>query len=56
MRGATASKHGVTPLARVVSWAHVGVDPAVMGIGPINATRKAVSAQIRYDVINIISR
>lgn len=31
-------------LAKIVSWAQAGVDPAVMGTGPIPATRKAVSA------------
>ena len=31
------------PLARVVSWAQAGVDPAIMGTGPIPAVRKAVS-------------
>ncbi len=37
-----ASGRGVTPLARIVSWATVGVDPAVMGAGPIPATRAAL--------------
>lgn len=32
-----------TPLARVVSWAQAGVDPSVMGLGPIPAIQKAVS-------------
>lgn len=31
------------PLARIVSWAQVGIDPAIMGTGPIGAVRKAVS-------------
>jgi acetyl-CoA C-acetyltransferase len=33
-------KHGLTPMARVVGWATVGVDPARMGIGPVPAVRK----------------
>lgn len=33
------------PLARVVSWAQAGVDPAIMGTGPIPAVRKAVRGQ-----------
>jgi acetyl-CoA C-acetyltransferase len=37
-----AAKRGVTPLARIVSWATAGVDPAVMGTGPIPASRKAL--------------
>src|ERR1700759_235552 len=39
---AFAARHGLRPLARVRSFASVGVDPAVMGIGPIPATRKAL--------------
>ncbi|WP_338665069.1 acetyl-CoA C-acetyltransferase [Pararoseomonas sp. SCSIO 73927] len=42
MRGAEASKRGVTPLARIVSWATAGVDPSIMGTGPIPASRKAL--------------
>ena len=37
-----AAKRGVTPLARIASWATAGVDPAVMGSGPIPASRKAL--------------
>ena len=35
--------HGLKPLARLVSYAHAGVDPRLMGIGPVPATRKALS-------------
>jgi acetyl-CoA C-acetyltransferase len=42
MRGAEAAKRGVTPLARIVSWATAGVDPTIMGTGPIPASRKAL--------------
>ena len=37
-----AKKRGLKPLARIVSWATAGVDPAVMGTGPIPASRKAL--------------
>ncbi len=37
-----AQKRGVTPLAKIVSWATTGVDPAVMGIGPVTASKKAL--------------
>ncbi|HEX3664168.1 MAG TPA: acetyl-CoA C-acetyltransferase [Rhizomicrobium sp.] len=37
-----AQKRGLKPLARVVSWAQAGVDPSVMGTGPIPASRKAL--------------
>ena len=37
-----AKKKSIQPLAKIVSWASVGVDPALMGLGPIDAVRKAV--------------
>ena len=37
-----ASRRGITPLARIVSWATAGVDPAIMGTGPIPASRRAL--------------
>lgn len=37
-----AHRRGITPLARVVSWATAGVDPKIMGTGPIPASRKAL--------------
>ena len=42
MSGAEAKKRGLTPLARIVSWATAGVDPALMGSGPIPASRRAL--------------
>ena len=44
MTASEAESRGVTPLARIVSWAHAGVDPAIMGSGPIPASRKALEA------------
>ena len=43
MSAAEASKRGLTPLARIASWASVGVDPAIMGSGPIPASRAALT-------------
>ncbi len=43
MSAAEASKRGLTPLARIASWASVGVDPAIMGSGPIPASRAALA-------------
>jgi acetyl-CoA C-acetyltransferase len=43
MSAAEAEKRGITPLARIVSWATAGVDPAIMGTGPIPASRKALA-------------
>jgi acetyl-CoA C-acetyltransferase len=42
MAAEDAARRGIEPLARVVSWAHAGVDPAIMGTGPIPASRKAL--------------
>lgn len=42
MSEAEASKRGITPMARIVSWATAGVDPQIMGTGPIPASRKAL--------------
>jgi acetyl-CoA C-acetyltransferase len=42
MTAEDAAKRGITPLARIASWATAGVDPAVMGTGPIPASRKAL--------------
>jgi len=42
MTDAEAAKRGLTPLARIVSWATAGVDPALMGSGPIPASRAAL--------------
>jgi acetyl-CoA C-acetyltransferase len=43
MSAAEASRRGLTPLARIVSFATAGVDPAVMGTGPIPSSRKALA-------------
>ncbi|RAI39620.1 acetyl-CoA C-acetyltransferase [Rhodoplanes roseus] len=42
MRRSDAEKAGLPILARIASWAHAGVDPAIMGTGPIPASRKAL--------------
>jgi acetyl-CoA C-acetyltransferase len=42
MSAKEAEKRGLTPLARIASWASVGVDPAIMGSGPIPASRAAL--------------
>ncbi|MCQ8780631.1 acetyl-CoA C-acetyltransferase [Mangrovibrevibacter kandeliae] len=42
MRESEAERRGIRPLARIVSWATAGVDPAVMGTGPIPASRRAL--------------
>lgn len=42
MTAAEANKRGLKPLARIASWATAGVDPSIMGTGPIPASRKAL--------------
>ncbi|MGH2344494.1 MAG: thiolase family protein, partial [Chloroflexota bacterium] len=50
-----AREWGYTPLARVVATASAGVDPALMGLGPIPATRKALArAGLRIQDIDVV--
>ncbi|TPM29326.1 acetyl-CoA C-acetyltransferase [Mesorhizobium sp. B2-3-4] len=42
MSEAEAARRGITPLARIASWATAGVDPAIMGTGPIPASKRAL--------------
>ena len=42
MKASEAARLGKTPLARIVSWAQAGVDPAIMGTGPIPSSRAAL--------------
>ena len=41
-REKTAKERGLKPLGRIISWAVAGVDPSIMGIGPVPSTRKAL--------------
>jgi acetyl-CoA C-acetyltransferase len=55
MMAAEAAKRGITPLARIVSWATAGVDPSIMGTGPIPASRKALAkAGWKIDDLDLI--
>jgi acetyl-CoA C-acetyltransferase len=55
MSAAEAAKRGITPLARIVSWATAGVDPSIMGTGPIPASRKALQkAGWSIDTLDLI--
>jgi len=42
MSADNAEKRGITPMARIASYATVGLDPSIMGVGPISASRKAL--------------
>ncbi len=55
MKASEAAKLGKTPLARIVSWAHAGVDPAIMGTGPIPASRAALKkAGWKHDELDLV--
>ncbi len=55
MSAAEAAKRGITPMARIVSWATAGVDPSIMGTGPIPASRKALQkAGWSIDTLDLI--
>jgi acetyl-CoA C-acetyltransferase len=55
MTAAEAEKRGVQPLARIASWANAGVDPAIMGTGPIPASRKALEkAGWKLDEVDLV--
>jgi acetyl-CoA C-acetyltransferase len=55
MSGAEAARRGLTPLARIASFATAGVDPAVMGTGPIPSSRKALQrAGWKHDDLDLI--
>ena len=42
MKYSTAEKRGISPMAKIVAWAQAGVDPKIMGTGPIPAIKSAV--------------
>jgi len=52
MSAEEARKRGITPMARIVSWATAGVDPSIMGTGPIPASRKALQ-KAGWDVASL---
>jgi acetyl-CoA C-acetyltransferase len=55
MDGETLAKRGAKPLGRLVAYAHAGVDPRVMGIGPVPASRAALKrAGLSLDDMDVI--
>jgi len=55
MTEAEAAKRGITPLARIASWATAGVDPQIMGTGPIPSSRKALQkAGWKVDELDLV--
>jgi acetyl-CoA C-acetyltransferase len=49
MRASEAKKRGLKPFAKIAAWATAGVDPAVMGTGPVPASRKALE-KVGWDI------
>jgi acetyl-CoA C-acetyltransferase len=55
MEAGVAAKRGVKPLGRLVAYAHAGVDPKIMGIGPVPATRAALKrAGLKLENMDVI--
>lgn len=55
MERATAEKRGLKPMARLVAYAHAGVDPLYMGIGPVPATRRVLEkAGLKVSDLDVI--
>ncbi|HEX8009816.1 MAG TPA: acetyl-CoA C-acyltransferase family protein [Casimicrobiaceae bacterium] len=55
MEKSIAAKKGLKPMARLVSYGHAGIDPKIMGLGPVSAVKSALSrAELRLDQIDVI--
>jgi acetyl-CoA C-acetyltransferase len=55
MEQGAAQKAGILPLARIAGWGSVGVDPRIMGMGPVEAIRKALAkAGLTLDEIDLV--
>ena len=55
MAGATAKRLGIKPIAKIRSWAIAGVDPSIMGVGPVQAVQKALKrAGMKLSDIDLI--
>jgi acetyl-CoA C-acetyltransferase len=53
--GQAVADLGLTPMAKLVGWGQAGVDPSIMGVGPIEATRKALAkAGVTLDQVDLI--
>ena len=52
----TAANRGISPLASIVAFAQVGVEPKIMGIGPVEAVKLVVSIYVlllfQHDIMN----
>jgi acetyl-CoA C-acetyltransferase len=55
MEKSVAAKKGLKPMARLVAYGHAGIDPKIMGLGPVSAVKSALSrAELRLEQIDVI--
>ena len=53
--GEAVEKYGLKPMAKLVSWGHGGVDPKIMGVGPVPASREAMAkAGLKIEDIDLV--
>ncbi len=53
--GEAVEKYGLKPMAKLVSWGHGGVDPKIMGVGPVPASRQAMAkAGLKIEDIDLV--
>lgn len=55
MKKSEAENRGLTPLAEIVSWSQVGVEPSIMGTGPIPAIKQAVSLLLTITPLSAVT-
>src|SRR5438046_7849920 len=55
MEKSVAAKKGLKPMARLVSYGHAGIDPKIMGLGPVSAVKRALAkAGLKLEQIDVI--
>jgi acetyl-CoA C-acetyltransferase len=55
MEKSAATKKGLKPMARLVAYGHAGIDPKIMGLGPVSAVKRALAkANLKLDQMDVI--
>ena len=55
MEKSVAAKKGLKPMARLVAYGHAGIDPKIMGLGPVSAVKRALAkAGLKLDQMDVI--
>ena len=55
MEKSAAAKKGLKPMARLVAYGHAGIDPKIMGLGPVSAVQRALAkAGLKLDQMDVI--